>query len=84
MEKARIKQHVIREGTASGRRVNALTFHSLRHAFASIQAAAGVSEERRMALTGHTERDTHKRYTHHELAALRDAVAVLPSIKVKQ
>ncbi len=38
MEKARIKQHVIREGTASGRRVNALTFHSLRHAFASIQS----------------------------------------------
>ncbi len=84
MKRARIEQHVIREKTAGGRSVNALSFHSLRHGFTSLQAAAGVSEERRMALTGHTERDTHKTYTHHELVTLRDAVSVLPHIAVKQ
>lgn len=83
MRKARIKQVVIRERgelSESGRNVYALSFHSLRHSFASILANAGVSEELRMALTGHTERDTHKRYTHHDLARLRDAVAVLPRV----
>ncbi|MBA2269714.1 MAG: site-specific integrase [Chthoniobacterales bacterium] len=82
MERAKIEQRVIRERRTNGRSVNSLTFHSLRHSFASALANAGVSEEVRMALTGHTERDTHKRYTHHELAALRDAVAVLPSIAI--
>jgi integrase len=83
MRKARIKQVVIRErgkSSESGRSVYTLSFHSLRHSFASILANAGVSEELRMALTGHTERETHKRYTHHDLERLRDAVAVLPRI----
>jgi len=83
MDKAHIEQRVIRErgdSSESGRKVYALSFHSLRHSFASILANAGVSEELRMALTGHTERETHKRYTHHDLARLRDAVAVLPRV----
>jgi integrase len=81
MEEARIEQRVIRERSKSGRSVNALSFHSLRHSFSSILANAGIREELRMALTGHTTRAIHQRYTHHELAALRDAVAVLPRIK---
>jgi integrase len=84
MQRARIEQSVIRErseSSESGRKVYALSFHSLRHSFASILANAGVSEELRMALTGHTERQTHKRYTHHELTRLRDAIAVLPRIQ---
>lgn len=82
MERAHIKQHVIRERSesGSGRSVNALSFHSLRHSFTSILANAGVPEETRMLLTGHTERATHQRYTHHELQRLRDAVAVLPRL----
>lgn len=84
MERAHIRQRVIREGGANGRSVNALSFHSLRHSFASFLANAGVREELRMALTGHTTRDVHQGYTHHELASLRDAVAVLPRIKVEQ
>jgi integrase len=82
MERAHIEQHVIRERSesGSGRSVNALSFHSLRHSFTSILANAGVPEETRMLLTGHTERATHQRYTHHELQRLRDAVAVLPRI----
>jgi integrase len=80
MERARIKQRVIRERQTNGRSVNALTFHSLRHSFSSLLANAGVREELRMALTGHTTRDVHQGYTHHELASLRDAVSLLPRI----
>ncbi len=81
MIEARIEQRVVRERSKSGRSVNALSFHSLRHSFSSILANAGVSEERRMALTGHTTRAIHRSYTHHELERLRDAIAVLPSIR---
>lgn len=80
MADARIQQHVIRGRSGGGRSVNALSFHSLRHSFSSLLANAGVPEERRMALTGHVTRDVHQQYTHHQLQALRDAVAVLPRI----
>jgi integrase len=79
---ANIERGVIRERTTfGGRSVSSLSFHSLRHSFSSLLANAGVSEERRMALVGHRERDTQQRYTHHELEALRDAIAVLPRIQ---
>jgi integrase len=82
MERAHIAQHVIRERNkaGSGRSVNALSFHSLRHSFSSLLANAGISEETRMALTGHTTREQQQRYTHRELAILRDAIAVLPRV----
>jgi integrase len=82
MDRAGIQQRVIRERDAagSGRSVNALTFHSLRHTFNSILANAGIAEETRMALTGHTTREMNQRYTHRELALYRDAVSVLPGI----
>ena len=56
-----------------GRRFNNLTFHSLRHTFISRLANAGVAQEVRMKLSGHTS-EVHQRYTHHELAALRLAM----------
>jgi integrase len=82
MDAARIEQHEIRKRLSKGgRSVSALSFHSLRHSFSSILANAGIREELRMALTGHTTRSIHQRYSHHELAALRDAVSVLPTLK---
>jgi integrase len=60
--------------------VSALSFHSLRHSFSSILANAGISEELRMTIVGHTTRDMHAKYTHHELARLRDAISVLPRV----
>jgi integrase len=80
MLRAHIEQRVIRERTKGGRNVNALTFHSLRHSFATTLANAGIPEELRMLLTGHTARATHQVYSHHDLARLRDAVAVLPRV----
>lgn len=82
MERAGIEQRIIRERKADsgGRSVNALTFHSLRHTFNSILANAGIPEETRMALTGHTTREMNQVYTHRQLQTYVDAVAVLPSI----
>ena len=79
---AGIRQRVIRERdeSGSGRRVNALSFHSLRHTFNSALANAGIPEETRIALTGHTSREMNQTYTHRELSIYRDAVAVLPRV----
>jgi integrase len=82
MEQARIEHHEIRKRISKGgRSVSALSFHSLRHSFATTLANAGIPEELRMLLTGHTTRAIHQRYSHHDLEALRDAVSVLPRIK---
>jgi integrase len=81
MDAACIEQSVIRGN--SRRKVFALSFHSLRHSFTSLLANAGVSEETRMALTGHTTREMQQRYTHRELTLLRDAVDLLPHVSVK-
>ena len=55
-------------------------FHSLRHTFTTWLRTAGVSEEDRMALTGHSTRESHQIYSHTDEAALRDAIAKLPSL----
>jgi integrase len=60
------------------RQFTRLTFHSLRHSFSSALANAGVAEEVRMKLAGHTTRAIHSRYTHLQMGTLRKAVAVLP------
>lgn len=83
LERAHIEARVIREKneeSKSGRKVFALSFHSLRHSFTSILANAGVPEELRMALTGHKERAVHQRYTHRELQRLADAIGMLPQV----
>ncbi len=64
-----------------GRTVRALTFHSLRHSFNSAMANAGVSQEIRMKLTGHSSVEMNKGYTHHELEPLRAAIVVIPAVK---
>lgn len=82
VQRAGIEQRIIRERKAdsSGRSVNALTFHSLRHTFNSILANAGIPEETRMALTGHTTCEMNQIYTHRQLQTYVDAVAVLPRV----
>ena len=57
------------------------SFHALRHSFTSALANAGVAPELRMKLTGHKTEAVHRDYTHHELAALADAVAKMPGLK---
>lgn len=55
-------------------------FHSLRHTFTSWLRSVGVSEEDRMALTGHSTRESHAIYSHQDERALRDAIDKLPSL----
>jgi integrase len=69
------------EDAGAGRTTYERGFHSLRHTFTSWLRNAGVSEEDRMALTGHSTRESHAIYSHEDEQALRDAVAKLPSLK---
>lgn len=66
--------------TTDGRQNKNLSFHSLRHSFNSELANAGVSQELRMKLTGHTKTETNTIYTHHELDVLRAAVGKIPGV----
>ena len=60
-----------------------LSFHCLRHSFNSILANAGIPQEIRMKMTGHSSVENNKRYTHHELEPLRAAISIMPSIGLK-
>ncbi len=54
------------------------TFHSLRHSFNSHLANAGVPEEVRMRLTGHSSKGMNARYTHLEVKTLKSAMTNMP------
>jgi integrase len=79
MERAGIKGKIMRV-VENGRGVSSLSFHSLRHSFTSALANAGVAEEVRMKLTGHSTRDVHAGYSHHEMEILRSAISTLPKL----
>ena len=81
MEKAQIEGKITRH-TSEGRANASLSFHSLRHSFNSAMANAGVSQEIRQKLTGHTSAEMNTIYTHHELEPLRAAISVIPSLGV--
>jgi integrase len=72
-----------RTQASRGRMLSSLSFHSLRHSFNSALANAGVSQEIRQKLTGHTSAEVNKIYTHLELAPLRAAVEKLPALGIK-
>jgi integrase len=74
---------IIEEGEdqGAGRITWERAFHSLRHTFTTWLRTAGVSEEDRMALTGHTTRDSHAIYSHADEKAGQAAIAKLPSLR---
>ena len=80
MEKAGVEGK--RTPASGGRTLSSLSFHSLRHSFNSALANAGVSQEIRQKLTGHASAEMNAIYTHHELAPLRAAIGLIPSIKL--
>ena len=63
---------------AGTRKFTKRTFHSLRHSFNSALANAGVAEEVRMKLTGHSSRAINTQYTHLQFATLKNAMSSLP------
>jgi integrase len=82
LAKAKIERDRVRV-ESDGKRVvvGRLTFHSLRHTFASMLAKGGVSEGLRMELAGHKTLEMARHYTHHELETLRKAVGTLPDFR---
>ena len=56
-----------------------LSFHCFRHTFVSRLAEAGIAEDVRMRLAGHTSTVNHAIYTHDEKSA-RAAIDALPSL----
>lgn len=79
---ARAGIEVKRTQASGGRTLSNLSFHSLRHSFNSAMANAGIAQEIRQKLTGHTSAETNKIYTHHELEPLRAAVVAIPSLRL--
>jgi len=73
-----LKANGRRQAAGEGYQVLAFTASDTRSN--SAMANAGISQEVRQKLTGHTSAETNKVYTHHELQALRAAVAVIPRI----
>jgi integrase len=86
MQAAHIKNSKLREGAkgkgkSAARTVMSLGFHSFRRTHISELANAGVSEERRMAITAHANREVHKGYTHLGLEQLhKDIAQSLPTL----
>ncbi|QTN34138.1 site-specific integrase [Akkermansiaceae bacterium] len=68
------------QGKGAGRITWEKGFHSLRHTFTSWLRNAGVSEEDRMALVGHSTRESHQIYSHPDEKAGRKAIAKLPRL----
>lgn len=60
------------------RKFSRRTFHSLRHSFNSALANAGVAEEVRMKLTGHSSKVMNKNYTHLQDSTLKNAMTSFP------
>lgn len=61
---------------AAGVSHTGITFHSLRHAFVTRLAEAGVPEDVRRRLAGHSSAATHDRYAHDSVAQ-REAISRL-------
>jgi integrase len=59
---------------------NRLTLHSLQHSFNSALANAGVNQEIRVRLTGHSSTGMNDRCTHQALKPPEQAMSVLPSV----
>ena len=56
------------------------TFHSLRHTFVSFAANAGVPLHIVQSIVGHESTAMTRHYYHENLAALKSAVAAIPTL----
>lgn len=81
VDRGKSSREELKEGEKRvGKAVYERGFHSFRHGFTSWLRTAGVSEEDRMALTGHSTRDSHAIYSHVEAEALHKAISKLPTL----
>ena len=68
------------KGRSNSRKVNEISFHSLRHTATSMLKSAGVVESVAMEIIGHDSAVISKHYTHVDAQAKRAAIALLPDI----
>lgn len=80
MKSADVARGASVEGTGRGRTRFERSFHSTRHTSATWLANEGVEEDLRMLVTDHESREVAKRYTHHSVELLRNAIGKMPSI----
>ena len=66
--------------SGKGRQFMALSFHSLRHTFISNLANAGVSQDVRKQMSGHSSDEIHRRYTHLDVSTQKQAIEQLQSV----
>ena len=82
VDRGKASREALKEGEERG--VGRVTyergFHSLRHTFTTWLRTAGVAEEDRMALTGHSTRESHAIYSHTDAKVLQQAIAKLPTL----
>ena len=62
------------------RKISRRTFHALRHSATSAMANAGIPEEIRMKVIGHSSKNIHRGYTHHEHQILKSAIETIPPL----
>jgi integrase len=62
------------------RNISRRTFHALRHSATSAMANAGVAEEVRMKVIGHSSKNIHRGYTHHEYQIMKSAIETIPPL----
>ncbi len=78
--RAKQKHRKVKDREAERRKVNELTFHSLRHSAVSMMKNAGISPAVVQDLVGHDSDAVSRAYTHIEDEAKRKALAALPVI----
>lgn len=77
---AKIEVKTGRKAGGKGRTFRKLGFHSLRHSMISNLANADVSADVRMAMSGHSSDEIHRRYVHLDDNGQREAVKRIPSL----
>jgi integrase len=81
VEKAGIKVRLLREAnTGKGRSLRALSFHSLRHTAASTVFNQSALKEITRRVTNHAPDGSLDRYIHRDLAAIKEAVKLIPRL----
>jgi integrase len=83
--RAGVRAAAMAAGLAYGR-LDGITFHTLRHAMATLLAELGAPEHARAAALGHADIATTQRYTHlrphHERPVLEQLAGVVPIVDV--
>jgi integrase len=80
IDRAGIKNQLLRKGRGKGRDVWEKSFHSLRHTMISRMTQAEVSKDVRKAIAGHSTDSAHERYTHLSFDKQKTTISRLPSL----